>query len=62
MMLQRRAGSGDAGVLSDKVRGLAATAAARAECVNEGSPFLFYPQKLSTAVFPTLLLGKILRG
>ena len=55
--------SGDAGVLSDKVRWLvAATAAARAECVNEGSPFLFYPQKLSTAVFPTLLLGKILRG
>ena len=41
---------GDAGVLSDKVRWVAAAAAtaARAECVNEGIPF--YPQKLSAAV------------
>ena len=34
--------SGDAGVLSDKVRWLApAAAAARAECVNEDIPFFF---------------------
>jgi hypothetical protein len=61
MLLQRRAGSGDAGVLSDKVRWVAAAAAtARAECVNEGIPF--YPQKLSAAVskssFPNFVVEK----
>ena len=52
MMLQQRLGSGDAGVLCDKVRKVAVAAfAAPAECVNEGIPFqTIFIRKSSCAV------------
>ena len=51
-MLQQRLGSGDAGVLCDKVRKVAVAAfAAPAECVNEGIPFqTIFIRKSSCAV------------
>ena len=49
--------SGDAGVLSDKVRWLA-PAAARAECVNEGIPFLFIAKTAVSMQFFNFVVGR----